>query len=290
MQKSLRAFTLIEFSMVILIIGFLLTGTIVANSLIQKSKLASARAQTLSSVVVSTKGLVAWWEATSEKSFKDTETEDGAKISLWYDINPLSTKKFSAAQNTSGNQPIYKSSAINNLPALKFNGTTSYLEAAYDFNLNPSAITVFAVVKTSATTTYGTIISSRNDPPHCGYMLYSAPNSPIDYEAWFGDGASSWGTGSTPHSAIILEKPTIISLTNSGSTMSIYNNGTSVGSAGITMTQNSVMPLRIGAGKNETTADYFYNGYIGELIVFKRVLSDEERKMIEDYLSKKWGM
>ncbi len=290
MKKSQSAFTLIEIAVIILIIGTLIAGVTQGGNLINKSKLASARAQTLSSAVVGTKGLVAWFEATSEQSFKDVETEDGAKISLWYDINPISTKKFNAAQNTGGNKPVYTLGAINNLPALKFDGTASYLEVAYDYNLNPGAITIFAVVKTRAAATYGAIISSRNIPPNAGYMLYTAPNSPIDYEAWFGDGVSSWGNGSTPHSAITLDKPIILALTNNGSAMNIYNNGASVGSATLTMAQNSTMPLRIGAGKNEATPDYFYNGYIGELIVFKRVLSDEERKIIEDYLSKKWGI
>ena len=275
--------------MVILIIGVLTVGVISANSLIKKSKLTSARSQTSSSVVGATKGLVAWFEATSEKSFLDAQTSDGEKISIWNDINPLSTKKFSASQSTSGNQPIYKSNGINDLPALKFDGAATYLEQAYDFNLNPAALTIFAVVKTSAVATYGTIISSRTDSPHLGFMLYSAPNSPIDYEAWFGDGNSNWNESSTPHSTIILEKPSILSLTNNGSAMSFFNNGALVGSAAIPMVQNSTYPLRIGAGKNENaTPLYFYNGYIGELIIFKRVLGNEERKMIEDYLSKKW--
>ncbi len=289
-KNSRSAFSLIEISMVLIVIAILFTGTIAANNLIAKSKLTSARSQTKSSVVASTKDLVAWFDSVSEKSFKDGENENETKISLWYDINPLSTKKHSASQATSGNQPLYKLNAINGLPALQFDGTTSYLEADYDFNLNPAQITIFAVVQTSAVNNYGAIVSSRNNSPYTGYTLYAAPNSPLDYEAWFGDGSTSWGDSSTPHSTIILEKPTIVAITHSNNMVKLYNNSALAGSASIDMVPNSTKSLRIGAGKNETTPDHFFKGYIGELIIFKRALSDEERKTIEDYLSKKWGI
>ena len=36
--------------------------------------------------------------------------------------------------------------------------------------------------------------------------------------------------------------------------------------------------------------DYYFFGYIGELIIFKKALTDEEISSIETYLSKKWSI
>lgn len=290
MKNFKQAFSLIEMSIAILIIGILFVGTIQAGKIIQKSRLSSARAQTASSVVNGTAGLVAWWETTSEKSFIDTEAADSVSVSAWYDINQTSIKKFGVSQSNSTNKPTYKTSVINGLPALKFDGANTYFSTGYNASLNPPTMTLFAVAQPSAVSAYGAVISSRYDPPHTGYMLYAAPNSPVDHEAWFGDGNTTW-SGSAVTSAIALSKPVIISVTNSGSSMTFYSNSSLIGSASATFVPNNIGELRIGAGKNESSPpQYYYNGYIGEIILFKRVLNNEERKAVELYLSKKWSI
>ena len=34
----------------------------------------------------------------------------------------------------------------------------------------------------------------------------------------------------------------------------------------------------------------FFKGYVGEIIIYSRSLNDDERKDIEKYLGKKWGI
>ena len=88
MKKKYSAFSLIELSIVILIIGVLIAGVTQASRLVRQSKLTTARTLTQSSAVNSIKGLLLWLEPTMDNSFKSSETTDANPITTWYDINP----------------------------------------------------------------------------------------------------------------------------------------------------------------------------------------------------------
>ncbi|MBP7710343.1 MAG: LamG domain-containing protein [Rickettsiales bacterium] len=295
MKKLKSAFSLIEISVVILIIGILISGVSQSGKMMQKFRLSTAVTLTKSSPVAGIKNLVVWWEATSEESFLNSERENNQKVSTWYDVNPRSIEKYNAVQATSGSQPAYVAEAINNLPALKFDGSATYLKVPYSANLNPTDLTIFVVVKTLGTTSHGAIISSRSatpvDPANQGYIIYATPAS--TYQTWVGN--PTWGGVGTPSATIVLNKTNVLSTTAGNSLVNLYNNGATVSGSPFSQTMavnsNPSRELRIGAGKNEDLVpQYFYNGYIGELIIFDRVLLNEERKAIEAYLGKKWGV
>lgn len=57
------------------------------------------------------------------------------------------------------------------------------------------------------------------------------------------------------------------------------------GAAGSTL--NDAATILIGGN---SINNIYFNGYIGEIIVFNRVLKTEERKAVEAYLGKKWNV
>ena len=71
-SRPRSAFSLIEISIVILIIGILIAGVIQGGKLLQKFRLQTARSLTNSSVVSEITGLVAWYESTVAESFYST--------------------------------------------------------------------------------------------------------------------------------------------------------------------------------------------------------------------------
>ena len=95
---SAKAFSLIELSIVILIIGILIAGVTQGSRLVSAMKLNTARTVTQSSEVNSITGVVTWLESTADKSFDDAEETDGSIITNWYDINPQSLLKNNAQQ------------------------------------------------------------------------------------------------------------------------------------------------------------------------------------------------
>ena len=122
-----KAFSLIEISVVILIIGILISGISNGIDLYIDSKIASARSLTLNSRVGRISSLVGWWETTLEKSFDKTESVEAEKITNWFDSNPTNIEKGKLNQSTTSNKANYKTNIINSLPAILFEGDDKYI-------------------------------------------------------------------------------------------------------------------------------------------------------------------
>ena len=121
LKKHQKAFSLVELSMVILIIGILIAGVSQGIDLYGDFKLASARNLTSGSIVARVPNLSMWWETTMENSFANPKPNDGDLINQWNDINTQRAMKINLFNTSnSASRPAYKASAINNLPALKF--------------------------------------------------------------------------------------------------------------------------------------------------------------------------
>jgi prepilin-type N-terminal cleavage/methylation domain-containing protein len=123
-----KAFSLIELSIVILIIGILVAGVTQSSRLVSRMRILSARSITQSAPVSSIKDLYSWHETVLESSFDEAEASDGTRITNWYDFNPqTSTDKILINQTDVNLKPLYSSGKINGLPAnIKFckNGTS----------------------------------------------------------------------------------------------------------------------------------------------------------------------
>ncbi len=129
-MKSLKntryqAFSFIELSVVILIIGILIAGLLASQTIISKFRITSAQTLTISSPVNGISDSTIWLESSLDKSFKDSESSDTNTLSAWYDIRE-SVNKNNAIQTNSSNAPTY-SNTINYIHAVKFDGTNSYL-------------------------------------------------------------------------------------------------------------------------------------------------------------------
>lgn len=291
MKKTYRAFSLIELSIVILIIGVLVAGVSQGLNLVRRAKLSSARQLTQSSVVSSIRGLSLWFETTvNDSSFLISEASDGSQVSTWFDINNQSGSVNNATQNNATNRPIYLESAINGLPALNFNGTSHHLSLT-----TPSA---FIEPGSSAMTTFFVASAARNSTSH-GVVLRVEGQSSVSIGLGFAGSAvrcgryysSGTSTGSwTPTNApnVSFESAAICVSRYNGSQIQGWTNGSSLDNVN-TMTGFLSRPLGAvnigGIANNE-----YLRGNIGEIIVFNRALSQEDIDEVESYLAKKWGI
>ncbi|MBM3579265.1 MAG: prepilin-type N-terminal cleavage/methylation domain-containing protein [Alphaproteobacteria bacterium] len=146
-----KAFSLVELSIVILIIGVLIAAVGQGLDLLQDSRITAARLITKSSRANSVKGMVFWFEPSLEESFIASEAINGTTISQWKDTNPQSDIKLDAkagqktdatlitynvaTSGTSGNTsgPTYIEKGLNNLPTLRFtNSDSAFIYLAVD--------------------------------------------------------------------------------------------------------------------------------------------------------------
>ena len=74
-----------------------------------------------------------------------------------------------------------------------------------------------------------------------------------------------------------------------GDVFNLYFNGSLEGSITSNIVKK-VSSFNIGRWSNGSTASRYLNAYFYEIIIFRKKLTDNERKDIETYLSKKWSI
>jgi prepilin-type N-terminal cleavage/methylation domain-containing protein len=292
MQKSSKlGFSLIELSVVILVIGVLVTGITKGSRILSEAKLKSAQSLTINSPVVGVGGLLFWLETTLQKSLQNSsgsfQIADGDNILNWNDINPKTNNPYVATEGTM--QPIYKLNGIGGLPTLFFDAaldatTGDTLTVTNDGKLNSSETTLFIVTEAlQITSTWGTPFSIRG-PGFTGFNIYKQ-NSNANWHLWSGTGAA-WrqGQASIP---IQFSAPIIITIEIYSNIENIYKNGNLFdGDVSTFVPAASTTNLSIGSNYS----GLFFDGYISEIILFDKRLTSSDKSSVHSYLKQKYGI
>jgi prepilin-type N-terminal cleavage/methylation domain-containing protein len=282
MKKNRNAFSLIELSIVILIIGILIAGVTQSSRSVAKMRLTSARTLTQSSPVAGIRNLVLWLETTSEKSFDDLEAQDATAVTNWYDINPQSIQKNNGTSSGT-TRPLYTDNVLNGLPVLRFDGVNDA------FNLpdgtipyNDSQYSVFVVSKITATCDCIILTSGTMGTTNISNGFRYMPTNRLRHWWWNNDIDATAGSV-LPNQFYVLE------FHYNQATRSIYINGTN----NITAVP-APMPRTSGSNNNAiglaVAGGIYLAGDIAEIIIFDRALKLEERDAVAKYLGKKWGI
>lgn len=289
--KTKTAFSLVELSVVLLIIGIIIAGITQSSRLIAKFRLSSARTQTESSPVNSIKGLTVWFEPTLERSLDADETDNATAVSTWYDISNTGTKM--NATSTTILKPLYYEDCINDLPCLRFDGTDDYM--SFDGSeIVGSDYTIFAVVQRRTGTANYFLGTSSSVAANAGVGFGYTGGALLNLSQ--GDVSNDNTVAITTYSTPVPQLHAIVNdyaTTSSSTPISHYLNGSATASALVDVGTPAHTSLSawasaaLGAHHNDTSVVY-YNGDIGEIIIYDRTLNTEERVAVEDYLDKKW--
>ncbi len=267
--KTKKAFTLVELSMVLVIVGLVVFGIVGGKSLIDGTKLSKAKSLTKSSPVVGMENLGLWIETTSDDSFDNKPAEDDA-INNINDINPQVATGVGNATSTGGNEPTFKKNVQNGLPMLRFNGSNSLLTSINRDIAKP--VTLFAVARfEDAGSEYPATLVGQG-----GYQILST-NGFITSDLHFNNLSVTYGDVQ-----IYAMKHN-----GEGSDIIFYLNGESSNQGalnlfGMSLSENWIIG-------NDTNFDGM-TGDVGEIIMFERALSESEINEVEAYLSNKWGI
>ncbi len=210
-------------------------------------------------------GLVMWMDAADDTTFSYSS---GTTVSQWRD---KSGYNYHMVPKVSG--PT-RNAFLNSRKVLAF--TTSQTIGNNTINLASSANTVFVVSRLTGTTN-GRVLTCNLDASGNNWLLGHHGGTYNDYfaEGWVADGGSldtnwrmymgDWSGASTD-------------LAN------FYSNGTSI----IT---NSTAASQ---GPNKLGVNYYSNELstceVAEIIVYNKVLSSAERRLVHTYLGQKWGI
>jgi len=278
MNKIKKGFSLLELSIIIIIIAILAVSAMQGSDLIHTAKIVSAARTTKSSIISKIDGLAIWYETTMPKSLYTNQAIEGESVSFWADISGVSLTPNNATQNVINNQPTYITDAINGLPVLRFNGTNNYLEFDGSLLVN-SNYTIFIVARKGIDKPNNMILGGTNITDNNKNLQIGYDNTPFIVKH-YGE------TGYINYTPPLYANPTfqihsVIFDSNVGK--AYYENGTKK----TTATDKTSLASWTGSAIGRFTTNYF-NGDIAEIIMFNRVLSDQEREDVEQYLSDKY--
>lgn len=216
--------------------------------------------------------LVRWWKA-NVGAYSDTGTTlavDSATVNQW---NDQSGNASNIIQSTSGNRPTFKTSILNGLPVLRFDGAGDKLSASISAM---SAQTAFIVLrKRSATAGNEGALEWANVSTIFANAAYGA--------AWQWYSANSGNVFS--FGGDVQNWTTICVKFASTSSLTMYRNGSIVGSAvDPDDAYASATSLRIGEYESGTP-----DVDVAEILLCDSALSDGNRGSVDTYLQSKYA-
>lgn len=259
----------------------------------------------------SVSGLAAWYDASDS-----TTLTIATGVSQWRD---KSGNGRTLRQSTGNNQPLSTSRTLNGRTVLDFDGTNdvlSYVDGSavpiYDINIfTPRATSIFGVVATDTTGSVRDVLglqrTGKNSNDTGVYVRrHTNLSGSIEFAAGAGDSTSNdqssknniRGFANTSTSAMVVS----VTLSASASTYEAQLNGTtqsltlrygSLGISGFMQEGSGNHTLDIGTTRNASNAlssTSYWDGIIGEILIYTRAVTSAERTTITRYLGSKWGI
>ncbi|MDA7705054.1 prepilin-type N-terminal cleavage/methylation domain-containing protein [Rickettsiales bacterium] len=300
MKKNHKlGFSLVEISVVVLIIGVLIAAITTGTDLVKRSKTASAQNLSSNTAIYGMKDLVLWFEPALPNSFDDES--EGESLSLWSNNSPFYSIG-SAVADGANPIPVYSKDAINHIPAVKFTAVDQRLIINDVSNLlEQSDLSIFIVEdRDNSLTTTRRIISSTGTN---GLNIYynASDNFTADNESGTAASSSAF-TGANLHYLSLFDN-------NGGGNFEI--NGNIIIREGFYHYLNKKLPQAAAMPAPSTTIDsttpyqfdpnsigvlrlghdsQSYMGNIAEIIIFNRRLRKSELHDIFRYFEAKYNL
>lgn len=280
-MKNKKAFSLIELSIVILIISLVIGGVFQGKELIAKSRLASAQKLTRNSGIEKIDDLYAWFETTMPDSFGDISFDNNSLISTWKSRASSDVESHNAIQNNQLNQPQFSDKALNEaLPALKFSGNQSMEISGTPFESD--SYTIFVVERRDSDDNNLFFIGGARN----GFTNFNMGYNNNSLRLWHSSSAIS-----NPSTFDSLQKIVQIHcfLVKNNGLMEYYLGNSVNATTSQTDTTSIVFGssnITIGASAGDNTGNY--DGNLFEVILFQRSLLQIERQEIAAYLMQKY--
>lgn len=273
------AFSLIELSIVLLVIGILMVGVSQGYNIVRSAQISNARSITAKSPILQIQGLLAWYETSWKESLIQSELKDGNNISAWKDISPNSILNgYNQLTTTPSTNITYTQSSINKIPAIKFTGSSKLSLGTFTQGASSQA-TVFLVVKLNYvpdTTNYKTIFDGNSAD-----FSFSIKSDGVQLNTGTAV-ATTYASGFSNSGEYVVA----IYFNGSNSKVFINNTNSMISSSDIaSSTANQLTGITLGATRLGSLG---FAGYISEVAIFNRVIKAGERKEIFNYFSKKY--
>lgn len=208
----------------------------------------------------------------------------GTGVSQWTDKSGAGN---TVVQATGALQPTYVDDVQNGRPILRFNGTSQYMAKTTPSSLVGLAeYTCFCVNKADDTVgtrvVFGCYESTGNQRSWRVIRTNSAAGRTVNISS------SGTGTDSTLTVAGTNAQFTLTYFTVDDADITLVNDGNS--DTGVAATPSFAGTSALYIGINDPAAEAWWDGDIGEIIFYNRVLAAGEITQVTSYLETKWGL
>jgi hypothetical protein len=231
-------------------------------------------------------GCALWLDAADRTSFSFSS---GSNISQWQD------KSGNGRNGTALNSPVLTSAQQAGLPVVTLASASSqYFDFGNTLNLETSGLTIFFVGKATFGVNQGLIGKSSARGLAGRWTLIGETANPLFFAV--DPAAAGTSNASIVYTTTSGQFAIYSAATERTSSNYLYVNGRVSGSVAFNNSTNfsTSDKLYVGAYQDSTglapLAGYYYNGTIGEIIVYSGVLSTAQRQQVEGYLAWKWDL
>lgn len=196
-----------------------------------------------------------------------------------------------AVQDTASYRPLFKTNILNGKPAIVFDGSNDYLTIDGTMVVNTN-YSIFAVVKRNSSNpgSFNYYLGGTQSMMNKNLQLGWRSNTTLTHGQYTNDYDMRVPSYSASMPAYLITSRHSNTLGND-----TYLNGSMKG-----LNMNNVSSARLahlsawqGASVGryiDNTINTRFNGYVAELIIYNRYLSESERKSVETYLANKYGL
>lgn len=282
--KKKNAFTLLELSIVIIVMSVIIGMVFKSASLIRPGRLAGAALKTANSTIRDIgEGPILWFETTLKDNI---EIDSNDKIIKWDNIGLHHLKQELFLENTTAaDRPTLEQEAINGLPAVYFNGSNTFLALSKEITcLGCRPHTIFVVARPDSIENTGRsdLIAQGQIGSSSNYSLLLTINN----------NQTQATLKSTEDVSVNTTKPSgnlfIASQSYDGDNLQAGTNGLLSNSLNISTTRDTRYQIFIGS-RSDLISTNSLEGHIGEVIVYDFALDNEELNEVVLYLVNKWG-
>lgn len=227
-------------------------------------------------------GLAVWLDAADSTAV----TQSGGSVSAWRGKSPLT---LDMVQNTSGARPTYESNVQNGLPALRFT-TSQMMQSTSNLTLPPDQ-TWFVSFRPLAGSNMIFIEQSPDVNTNQGSYFYGSNNALVQirrggvrtiFDA-SGVGATVFPLGSWYIASVVNSNVTNVQSNDVYWSINGARRNTIIDSNILTGSASNLLYIN-------PTSRITASNYTGEILIYNRALPPSEVRLVERYLSYKWGV
>jgi len=291
-----KAFSLIEISVVILVIGILISGISSGVDLYNDYKIVSARNFTTNSKISRIPDIGFWMDTTRLKSIETAsgsyDPKNGDKIKSWYSINFLNPEdKIIAIQTNASHQPTYLQNGRGGLPTILFEESTggNFLSIPYDIMFSDPYFEIYVALKSNGVTSRDVPIASGQEWQNGWTVSLNGDANFYSLQTYKNGGWWQMYYPATP--LIKKEELKLLRVIASDGILYVsdmkYSSGGNYNYTTGGWTHSS-SPFLIGRQSVLSYQLHYFNGEISEIIYFRRNLNDSERLSVKEYFNDKY--